>query len=171
MERFFLRPADMKETEKAMALIDEAKAFLRTQGIDQWQAGYPDMKIISEDLSYGRGYFIVDGSKTAAYLCIDFAGEASYENLQGNWKSDLPYAVVHRMAISEAYRGHGIASIAFRLIEKLCIQKAVYSIRVDTDEDNVIMRHILSKNGFDYCGTIWFDNSIKHAYEKILKNS
>ena len=169
MERFFLQPADIKEAETAMALIDEAKEFLKTQGVDQWQSGYPDMKTISEDLSRGRGYFITDGSKTAAYLCIDFAGESSYETLQGNWKSDLPYAVVHRMAISGAYRGLGIASIAFGLVEKLCIQKGIYSVRVDTDENNAIMRHVLTKNGFDYCGTIWFDNSVKLAYEKILK--
>lgn len=169
MERFFLQPADRKDAETAMVLIDEAKKFLKTQGIDQWQTGYPDMKTIGEDISHGRGYFIVDGSKIAAYLCIDFAGEVSYETLQGKWKSDLPYAVVHRMAICGEYRGQGIASIAFRLTEKLCIQKGIYSVRVDTDENNTIMRHVLSKNGFNYCGTIWFDNNEKYAYEKILK--
>ena len=89
--------------------------------------------------------------------------------LQGNWKSNRPYAVVHHMAISEAYRRQGIANIAFRLTEKLCIQKEIYSIWVDTDETNATMRHVLSKNGFDYCGTIWFDNSVKYAYEKMLK--
>ena len=40
MERFILQPADRKEAEKAMALIDEAKEFLKSQGIDQWQTGY-----------------------------------------------------------------------------------------------------------------------------------
>ena len=119
MERFILQPANRKEAEKAMALIDEAKEFLKSQGIDQWQTGYPDMETIIGDLEHGRGYFIEEGSNAAAYLCIDFAGEASYETLQGSWKSDLPYAVVHRMAISGAYRGHGIASIAFQLIEEL----------------------------------------------------
>ena len=73
------------------------------------------------------------------------------------------------MAICGEYRGQGIASIAFRLTEKLCIQKGIYSVRVDTDENNTIMRHVLSKNGFNYCGTIWFDNNEKYAYEKILK--
>ena len=95
-----------------------------------------------------------------------FAGEASYETLQGSWKSDLPYAVVHRMAISGAYRGHGIASIAFQLIEELCIQNGIYSVRVDTDEKNAIMRHVLEKNGFDYCGTIWFDNQVSNMLMK-----
>lgn len=46
--------------------------------------------------------------------------------------------------------------------------RKVGSFRVDTDEDNHIMKHILSKNGFTYCGTIWFDNSVKIAYEKVF---
>lgn len=75
MERFILQPADRKEAEKAMALIDEAKEFLKSQGIDQWQTGYPDMETIIGDLAHGRGYFIGEGSSAAAYLCIDFAGE------------------------------------------------------------------------------------------------
>ena len=77
MERFILQPANRKEAEKAMALIDEAKEFLKSQGIDQWQTGYPDMETIIGDLAHGRGYFIGEGSSAAAYLCIDFAGEAS----------------------------------------------------------------------------------------------
>jgi len=81
MERFILQPANRKEAEKAMALIDEAKEFLKSQGIDQWQTGYPDMETIIGDLEHGRGYFIEEGSNAAAYLCIDFAGEASYETL------------------------------------------------------------------------------------------
>lgn len=101
--------------------------------------------------------------------CIDFAGETSYETLKGNWKRGLPHAVVHRMAVYEAYRGQGIASIAFQLTEKRCIQKGIYSVWADTDENNAMMRHVLAKNGFEYCGTIWFDNSVKYAYEKILK--
>ena len=50
MERFILQPANRKEAEKAMALIDEAKEFLKSQGIDQWQTGYPDMETIIGDL-------------------------------------------------------------------------------------------------------------------------
>ena len=53
MERFILQPADRKEAEKAMALIDEAKEFLKSQGIDQWQTGYPDMETIIGDRRMG----------------------------------------------------------------------------------------------------------------------
>ena len=46
--------------------------------------------------------------------------------------------------------------------------KGIFNFRVDTDADNKIMQHILKKNGFTYCGVIWFDHSEKIAFEKLL---
>ena len=37
-----LRAAALSEVELAMDIINQAKAHLRAQGIDQWQTGYPD---------------------------------------------------------------------------------------------------------------------------------
>lgn len=48
-------------------------------------------------------------------------------------------------------------------------ERGVFSFRVDTDGDNQIMKHLLAKCGFTYVGDIWFDNSIKIAFEKQLK--
>ena len=47
-------------------------------------------------------------------------------------------------------------------------RRRMESFRIDTDENNEVMKHLLTKNGFTYCGTIWFDNSVKIAYEKLL---
>ena len=43
-------------------------------------------------------------------------------------------------------------------------RRRMESFRIDTDENNEVMKHLLTKNGFTYCGTIWFDNSVKTAY-------
>ena len=37
-----LRKAKREDLEQIMELIDNAKCFLRSQGVDQWQNGYPD---------------------------------------------------------------------------------------------------------------------------------
>lgn len=130
--------------------------------------GYPKMDSILDDIQHSRGYFIIDGTRIAAYLCIDFDGEPSHANLNGKWKSTLPYAVIHRLAISNHFRGQGLSGVTLRLTEDLCRAKGFFSIHADTDEDNAIMRHVLEKYGYNYCGTVWFDNNIKFAYEKIL---
>lgn len=166
-----LRRAAEAEASAAMGLIDQAKAFLKAQGIDQWQKGYPDLACICGDLNKGKGYFMADESgEIAAYMCIDFDGEPAYNDLNGAWltESGARYAVVHRMAMDHGSRGRGLATRAFALVEELCRERGVGSIRIDTDADNAIMKHILDKNGFTYCGLIRFDNSDKIAYEKIL---
>ncbi len=76
--------------------------------------------------------------------------------------------MVHRLALSDAARGRGAAGTAFQLVEDLCRDRGVREFRVDTDAGNHKMQHILAKQGFQYRGSIRFDNSEKIAYEKLL---
>lgn len=155
--------------ESAMNMINTAKRHLKEQGIDQWQNGYPDEVCIHRDIAAQKGYFISDETQFLGYLCIDFDGEPAYDNLNGAWISDGQYVVVHRLALSDQSRGKGISSTVFQLVEQYALEKGIHAFRVDTDAGNQKMQHILRKNGFTYCGTIWFDNSEKIAFEKILR--
>ncbi len=158
----------MKENEVhlGMEIIDAAKAHLKEQGIDQWQTGYPDFDCLKSDSINNKGFFIVDNEDVLGYLCIDFEGEPAYDNLNGSWNSDESYVVVHRMAFNDKARGRKLSDIVFGLVEEMSRERGVNYFRVDTDADNKKMQHILSKNGFSYCGTIWFDNSEKIAFDK-----
>lgn len=163
-----LRKAKGDELDTAMALIDQAKAFLKQQGVDQWQSGYPDRDCIAADIAAEKGYFCVEDGTVAGYLCIDFDGEPAYASLNGTWLTQEAYVVVHRMALDDRVKGRGLASRAFALVEELARKRGVHSFKVDTDRDNRIMRHLLEKNGFTDCGTIRFDNSEKIAFEKRI---
>ena len=166
-----LRLVSIEEVEQAMNIINQAKAYLKAQGIDQWQTGYPDADSIKKDIQNETGYFMLSEEQDIlAYMCIDFAGEPAYEELNGKWLSEReePYVVVHRLAIAELGRGQGNAAKAFDLAEQLARKRGIRYFRVDTDDRNVIMKHILKKQGFTYCGEIWFDNSVKIAFEKPI---
>lgn len=41
-----LRKAKREDLEQIMELIDNAKCFLRSQGVDQWQNGYPGQGLL-----------------------------------------------------------------------------------------------------------------------------
>ena len=152
----------------AMQMINDAKKYLHDCRVDQWQNGYPDEDCIRADIRNHKGYFAEEDGRKIGYLCIDYDGEPAYAHLKGTWGTAEPYVVVHRMAFSAGMRGKGSSSAVFRLVEELSRQKGVRSFRVDTDDDNHKMKHILDKNGFTYRGTIWFDNSVKIAYDKPL---
>lgn len=162
------RIATMQEVPAIMQIITDAKTHLKTAGIDQWQDGYPDESDILADINAGSGYVFTDGEDIAAYACINFDGEPSYDDITGTWLSNGPYAVVHRMAASSIYRGQGFADALLIFAQTLCEQKGVHSIKIDTDEANKAMQHILQKNGFSYCGGIRYVGTDKIAFEKLF---
>ena len=108
-----LRAAALSEVELAMDIINQAKAHLRAQGIDQWQTGYPDRDCLERDVRTGKGYFLEEDGIPLGYLCVDFDGEPAYDHLNGTWAREEPYVVVHRLALSDAARGRGAAGTAF----------------------------------------------------------
>lgn len=156
------------ELNIAMDMIRAAKQYLHDAGVDQWQNGYPDEACLRQDIQNENGYFAEEDGRKIGYLCVDFGGEPAYAHLNGTWGTAEPYVVVHRMAFAPAARGKGMSSRVFRLVEELARSEGVHSFRVDTDNDNLKMKHILDKNGFTYRGTIWFDNSTKIAYDKKI---
>lgn len=168
MEPFTFRKATEKDLQTATALIEQAKVFLWENGVDQWQTGYPNEGAIAGDLQRGEGYVMEAEGQVRGYACICFTGEPCYNDLEGKWLSDLPYGVVHRMAIDDVCKGKGAAPAFFRFAEELCRERDISSIRVDTDGDNRMMQRVLEKQGFTYCGTVCFDNSEKIAFEKLL---
>lgn len=163
-----LAPAKADDLQQVMELINDAKTYLKSQRVDQWQNGYPDEECIKNDILRGTGYLCIADNKIVGYVCVDFDGEPAYEELCGEWISIQPYVVVHRLALSGYGRGKGLSSQVFSLVEEMAKQRDIHSFKVDTDNDNEIMKHLLTKMGFQYCGTICFDNSEKIAYEKLI---
>lgn len=168
MQECFLKPAQQSETGCAMEMIEQAKEHLKIQGINQWQNGYPDLPCIEKDVKERKGYFLMSGEERIGYLCIDFNGEPAYEKIEGKWKGERAYGVIHRLAISDAARGKGNAGAAFSLAQEMCINRGIYSIRVDTQAGNKKMQHILAKCGFEYCGIIWYEDGERMAFEKLF---
>ncbi len=165
---YTLELAQPAELAVCYAMIEAGRAFQQAQGFVQWTADYPNLDTIRSDIRDQKGYVVRADGEIAGYLCIDFDGEPAYAKIDGAWHTAEPYAVVHRMAFDSRFRGQGLAGTTFRLVETLCREKAVPSIRVDTDFPNKRMQHILEKAGFSQCGVIVFQGSGKLAYEKSL---
>lgn len=162
------RQSTNEDIQRNWEIIQEARHYLKSQGIDQWQKEYPDKASIAEDVKRGNGYVLTENGVIVGYVCISFDGEEAYEALRGTWKSIQPYAVIHRLAVDNAHKGQGLASLLFSHGEELCRARGIHSVKIDTDEDNAAMKHLMEKNGYFYCGVITFDNSEKIAFEKLV---
>lgn len=163
-----LEPAQAGDVEACALILEEGRRFQREQGFVQWTDDYPNIDTVRQDVQAETGYVLRVDGRLAGYLSIGFSGDPDYAEIKGSWRSDAPYAVVHRMAFSGKFRGMGLAQAAFGAVEALCRERGVQYIRVDTDFPNKRMQHILVKNGFEQCGVILFQGSEKLAYDKIL---
>lgn len=160
-----LRRAEKHEAETCYQCIEDARAYHRSLGFVQWHPDYPTLKTIEDDIAEGTGYVFVNGSTIIGYCCIIIGDEPAYHVIDGAWKTERPYAVVHRMAFRAMARGGGLSKEAISLIKKHCTYEGITAIRVDTQNENKVMQHILDREGFVYCRLVTFDGGPKLAYE------
>ena len=179
-----IRKTEIADLDAVMPIFDEARETIAALGIDQWQNGYPSREVIENDirLSQSRvvetdeGYICTANGRLGGKICATFAlifdGEPTYDKIyDGEWmtgNSDS-YIAIHRVAISVAMRGRGIAGEIINYATATAFALGKKSLRIDTHRGNVVMRKMLEKQGFSYCGTIYLENGDERvAYEKII---
>ena len=168
-----LRAAEENDLKAIVDIVHQAQAYFKAQGIDQWQDGYPDEATMRQDLQNGTAYVAELDGKIAACATIAFTPDENYTTMvSGQWLTDRPYAVIHRIAVDGKLKGRGIAGWILDQAEQRCRQRGVWSVKIDTHADNTSMRRLLEKQGYQQCGVIQLhrDLSLRVAYEKRLDN-
>ncbi len=164
------RIATESDIDKIMEIIKQAQEYLKKKGVEQWQDNYPNLNIINDDIDKRKGYVLEKDDTIVATVAVSFNDEKTYEIIyNGKWITENEYAVIHRIAVDNNYKGKRLSSEILAHIEKMCLQRNVHSIKVDTHKQNKSMRKMLSNNGFQYCGIIYLENgSERVAYEKVI---
>lgn len=166
------RRAKLDDIESIMPIIRDAQSYLRAQGVDQWQDGFPDEAVIRGDIRDSYSYLFYKEGKPAGFVVLSCRPEKNYDTIYGGrWQTEgTNYAAIHRMAVSAEARGQGMSGKMFGLCERLARQKGMSGLRIDTHEENRVMRHLTEKYGFVYCGIIYLERSHapRAAYEKPL---
>lgn len=160
-----IRLAFPNEVGRIMEIIEEARAFLKASGSDQWQGTYPSERDIMDDILQTRGWVGLIEGEIVAYAAVIDGREEAYENIfDGKWKhNNHRYTVFHRIAVASAYSGQQVAQT---FMQGLIEGHDGPDFRCDTHEKNKIMQHILEKLGYVYCGKVMIEGE-RLAYQKI----
>lgn len=156
-----IRKAIEHDIPAAMELFTAAKGIMRSDGnMTQWRNGYPDEGIVRSDINNGGAHIVERDGKPVGYFALLPSPEPTYSSINGKWLDDTaPYFVIHRIASSP--ESHGV----FREIIEYALSVSG-NLRIDTHRDNRIMRHVIEKAGFTYCGVIYLnDGSERLAYQ------
>ena len=165
---YHFRKAELSEIAPIWEILHQAIQRRKEDGSQQWQDGYPNPEVVQKDIEKGEGFVLVEGETIIGYSAILINDEPAYENIEGNWLSNDDFVVVHRVAISEKYLGKGFAKMIIKYIENFALSNNIYSIKADTNFDNIAMMKIFENLGYNYCGEVYFRGSPRKAYEKVL---
>ena len=160
-----IRKATYEDLPALMELFGRARKIMRESGnLHQWSDDYPSEEIVSKDIENGVCHVLCQEERIIATMAFIPGPDPTYTEIyDGKWIDDSPYYVIHRIAAAESGHkaAHRLLMWAFTLTD---------SIRIDTHKDNVIMKHILGKQGFTYCGVIHLKNGDpRDAYQLNIK--
>ena len=111
---------------------------------------------------------LVENEKIIGYTAILISDEPAYAAIEGKWLTNNEFVVLHRVAIAEEHLGKGLAKMIMKYIEAFAVSNNIYSVKADTNYDNLAMIKIFENLGYSYCGEVYFRGSPRKAYEKAL---
>lgn len=174
MNNFVFRKTKINDKNAVMKIYNDARVFMAENGNPhQWDNGYPQESLISDDIEKGKSYICELNGKIAAVFMFAVEDDINYRKIyDGSWKNNESYGVIHRIAVSKDMHGKGTAKACFDFCKKECVKKGIKNMRIDTYKDNVPMQKTLMKYGFAQCGTVYIEGRLKRmAYHYVIKNN
>lgn len=156
-----IRLATTEDLDSILAIIDNARAYMRAHGnATQWAGEHPNRADFENDIAAGNSYIAKDEDGIQGTFAFVPGPDATYAVIQdGAWRYDEPYYAVHRVA--SAGKKGGFTTCVFSYAAK----HATY-LRCDTHADNTPMQQALKRAGFEYCGIIHIeDGSPRVAFD------
>ncbi|MFD0898360.1 GNAT family N-acetyltransferase [Loigolactobacillus binensis] len=173
MTTTYLRQAKTTDLPVIMKIINEAKAYLKQQNVDQWQHGYPEQSDLSADVAAGDNYVLVRYDVIVATATLLHGIDENYKVIeQGSWRGDpaATYTSIHRIAVAAGYRGQHLSETLITNLLTVSLQLGYNDVRIDTHPENLGMQHVIKQNGFDYRGIIYMHEpkEPRYAYQLTL---
>ena len=169
------RAATEEDLPAILQIVEEARAGLKRQKVDQWQGPYPAERHFRFDLDRGECYVVLHGEEIAAFFTLSTREEASYAAISdGKWTEGMDAAVLHRCAVAQKYRGSGMAEKLMRFVEERTLALGLRCVRTDTHKKNKSMQRLLRESGYRYRGNLQVlvepgHDTARQGYEKIIK--
>lgn len=158
------RLARIEELDIILSIYSSARRFMSEVGNpNQWGRLNPPPERTIEDINSKKLYVALEDNIILAVFFFDTADDPTYAKIyDGSWLNNMPYGVIHRIAVSDAARGKGVAGKCFDYAFERC-----GNLKIDTHEDNIPMQKALAKHGFIKCGIIYLANGDERiAYQK-----
>ncbi|HTD97864.1 MAG TPA: GNAT family N-acetyltransferase [Mucilaginibacter sp.] len=164
-----IRLATLNDIPQIMLLIAEIVPDMRAQGNFQWDSTYPNAQVFENDIALGQLWVADADGAIAGITAITTDQYPEYADVGMDLNETA--IVTHRLAVSNNYRGQGIAAKLLQQAEQVAIDRGIKTLRIDTNSNNKATRQLFPKMGYEFAGEIGLDfrpNLRFYCYEKRL---
>lgn len=159
-----IRKASQHDLEAILPIYAYARQQMAKGGNpSQWGTDKPDTETLRQDIRQGNLFLMESNGEAVGVFAFFLGEEPTYQQIEGKWLNGLPYGVIHRVASNGKQKG----------ILGQCLNfcgKFTNNLRIDTHQQNGVMRRLLEQNGFQECGVIYVeDNTPRIAFQRCTE--
>ena len=170
-------PGTDTDIDAILIIVQQTVAEMQTYGNNQWDETYPLRDRFIQDLE-NHALYVAKASRNRTedseimaiqgFIVIDREEPDEYNTI--NWRSDRPFLVIHRLAVSIHHRSQGIASALEAFACQLATAQNIAYIKVDTHNTNQRMQQFLERKGYIKTGETLAKGKDKpfYYYDKLL---
>lgn len=158
-----IRQATSSDLSHILVIYAHARRFMAEHGNPtQWGNARPTEADISARIARNELFILEDSDGIHGVFAFILGEDPTYHVIEnGQWLSDAPYGTIHAVASDGSIHGFLTQIVTY------CLQ-TIRHLRIDTHPDNLIMQHVITKNGFTKCGIIYVaDGTPRLAYERL----
>ncbi len=147
--------ATKHDVKAVFTLLSRCKDYLIEQGIFQWNAEYPNLEYVKNDIAKGSLIKLTNDDQLLGIVSFDDFQEPEYRTV--NWQiNGESIAVIHRLAVDPQFQGRGIATILMNFAEKSISEAGFQAIRLDAYSGNEMVLGFYNKLEYKMIGEINF---------------
>ncbi|MDP9048774.1 MAG: GNAT family N-acetyltransferase [Bacteroidota bacterium] len=150
-----IRLAVSTDIPAIMQLINQVVPAMNAAGNFQWDSTYPNVPVFENDIGLKQLWVAEVGGAVAGIAAITTDQEPEYANV--GWDITESAIVTHRLAVSEKYRGGGVAATLLMQAEREAINRGINVLRIDTNTNNQATQKLFPKLGYVFAGEIGLD--------------
>ncbi|MGZ3873208.1 MAG: GNAT family N-acetyltransferase [Mucilaginibacter sp.] len=147
-----IRLATLNDIPQIMQVIAEVVPLMRASGNFQWDKDYPDADVFKNDIALNQLWVADMEGAIAGVTAI--TTDQSPEYAEVGWDINETAIVTHRLAVSPAFQGKGVAAALLAQAEQVAINLGITVLRVDTHINNQATQKLFPRLGYQLAGEI-----------------
>ena len=154
----------IEELDEILALTRACGQHMRDNGIDQWDADYPNRAVILQDLQTQTLFAYRENNEVLGIVVLNESQDEEYEDVTWSTSEADRNIVVHRLAVRPDHQRSGIARRLMDFSEQWARDNHYAAIRLDTFSQNPRNQRFYLKRGYTDLGPVYLKYKKDHPY-------